>query len=132
MIAFAIGQLQSLAETIIEMGRDRRAWTEAGLAGSWRGYARCSSSRSAINTPISCRSSCVSRSATRCGCRTSSCSITKQMLYFDRYAKSLAPKLNMFTDPRIIHALMQDLALSRGMGAKSGPPPAARPQLQAS
>ncbi len=35
--------------------------------------------------------------------------ITKQMLYFDRYAKLLAPQLNVFTDPRLISALMQDL-----------------------
>ena len=28
--------------------------------------------------------------------------ITKQLLYFDRYAKSLAPKLNVFTDPRLV------------------------------
>jgi predicted unusual protein kinase regulating ubiquinone biosynthesis (AarF/ABC1/UbiB family) len=35
--------------------------------------------------------------------------ITKQMLYFDRYAKLLAPKLNVFTDPRLVMSLMQDL-----------------------
>lgn len=28
--------------------------------------------------------------------------ITKQLLYFDRYAKALAPKLNIFSDPRIL------------------------------
>lgn len=39
--------------------------------------------------------------------------ILKQMIYFDRYAKLLAPKLNIFNDPRIIASLMQDLALSR-------------------
>jgi aarF domain-containing kinase len=40
--------------------------------------------------------------------------ILKQMIYFDRYAKLLAPKLNIFSDPRIIAALMEDLALARG------------------
>lgn len=40
--------------------------------------------------------------------------ILKQMIYFDRYAKLLAPKLNIFADPRIIAALMEDLALARG------------------
>ena len=35
--------------------------------------------------------------------------ITKQMLYFDRYAKLLAPQLNVFTDPRLVGGLMQDL-----------------------
>jgi predicted unusual protein kinase regulating ubiquinone biosynthesis (AarF/ABC1/UbiB family) len=35
--------------------------------------------------------------------------ITKQMLYFDRYAKLLAPSLNVFSDPRLVVALMQDI-----------------------
>jgi aarF domain-containing kinase len=39
--------------------------------------------------------------------------ITKQMLYFDRYAKLLAPKLNVFTDPRIVMSMMQDIMKAR-------------------
>jgi aarF domain-containing kinase len=39
--------------------------------------------------------------------------VTKQMLYFDRYAKLLAPKLNIFSDPRLIAALSQDLMRAR-------------------
>jgi predicted unusual protein kinase regulating ubiquinone biosynthesis (AarF/ABC1/UbiB family) len=39
--------------------------------------------------------------------------ILKQMIYFDRYAKLLAPKLNIFADPRIIASLMEDLQLMR-------------------
>jgi predicted unusual protein kinase regulating ubiquinone biosynthesis (AarF/ABC1/UbiB family) len=35
--------------------------------------------------------------------------ITKQLLYFDRYAKALAPKLNVFTDPRLVLGMMQDI-----------------------
>jgi predicted unusual protein kinase regulating ubiquinone biosynthesis (AarF/ABC1/UbiB family) len=35
--------------------------------------------------------------------------ITKQMLYFDRYAKLLAPTLNVFSDPRLVVGLMQDI-----------------------
>jgi hypothetical protein len=31
------------------------------------------------------------------------------MLYFDRYAKILAPSLNVFSDPRLIMGLMQDV-----------------------
>ncbi|MFT3924697.1 MAG: AarF/UbiB family protein [Myxococcales bacterium] len=56
--------------------------------------------------------------------------ILKQMIYFDRYAKLLAPKLNIFADPRIIAALMEDLALARGQikPASMRPPE----QLQAS
>jgi predicted unusual protein kinase regulating ubiquinone biosynthesis (AarF/ABC1/UbiB family) len=39
--------------------------------------------------------------------------ILKQMIYFDRYAKLLAPKLNIFADPRIIKNLMEDLMLAQ-------------------
>jgi predicted unusual protein kinase regulating ubiquinone biosynthesis (AarF/ABC1/UbiB family) len=35
--------------------------------------------------------------------------ITKQMLYFDRYAKLLAPQVNVFTDPRLVISLMGDI-----------------------
>ena len=39
--------------------------------------------------------------------------ILKQMIYFDRYAKLLAPKLNIFSDPRIIKNLMEDMVLAQ-------------------
>jgi aarF domain-containing kinase len=35
--------------------------------------------------------------------------VVKQMLYFDRYAKVLAPNLNVFRDPRIMAALTMDM-----------------------
>ncbi|HEY2743094.1 MAG TPA: AarF/UbiB family protein [Polyangia bacterium] len=35
--------------------------------------------------------------------------VTKQMLYFDRYAKLLAPKLNIFSDPRLVSAISADV-----------------------
>lgn len=39
--------------------------------------------------------------------------ILKQMLYFDRYAKLLAPNLNIFTDERIVASLMEDMLLAQ-------------------
>jgi predicted unusual protein kinase regulating ubiquinone biosynthesis (AarF/ABC1/UbiB family) len=39
--------------------------------------------------------------------------VVKQMLYFDRYAKILAPGLNVFRDPRIIGALTMDIMQAR-------------------
>jgi predicted unusual protein kinase regulating ubiquinone biosynthesis (AarF/ABC1/UbiB family) len=39
--------------------------------------------------------------------------VTKQMLYFDRYAKLLAPDLNVFRDPRIVSALATDVMQAR-------------------
>ena len=51
--------------------------------------------------------------------------ILKQMVYFDRYAKLLAPKLNIFADPRIIANLMEDLQLARMAQAQTSSPAAA-------
>jgi len=51
--------------------------------------------------------------------------ITKQLLYFDRYAKSLAPKLNVFTDPRLVLGMMADIQKARMQAearAKAEPP----------
>jgi predicted unusual protein kinase regulating ubiquinone biosynthesis (AarF/ABC1/UbiB family) len=39
--------------------------------------------------------------------------VTKQMLYFDRYAKLLAPRLNIFSDPRLVAAIGQDVMRAR-------------------
>jgi predicted unusual protein kinase regulating ubiquinone biosynthesis (AarF/ABC1/UbiB family) len=45
--------------------------------------------------------------------------ITKQMLYFDRYAKILAPKLNVFTDPRLVMSMMQDIQKVRSESSRA-------------
>ncbi|MDB4965195.1 MAG: hypothetical protein JWN44_884, partial [Myxococcales bacterium] len=42
--------------------------------------------------------------------------VTKQMLYFDRYAKLLAPKLNIFSDPRLVAAISADVMRARMAG----------------
>ena len=39
--------------------------------------------------------------------------VVKQMLYFDRYAKILAPNLNVFRDPRVVAALASDMMQAR-------------------
>ncbi len=39
--------------------------------------------------------------------------VTKQLLYFDRYAKLLAPELNIFTDSRLIMSMMNDIVKVR-------------------
>jgi predicted unusual protein kinase regulating ubiquinone biosynthesis (AarF/ABC1/UbiB family) len=43
--------------------------------------------------------------------------VSKQMLYFDRYAKVLAPNLNIFRDPRIVTALAADVVAARMLAA---------------
>jgi predicted unusual protein kinase regulating ubiquinone biosynthesis (AarF/ABC1/UbiB family) len=49
--------------------------------------------------------------------------ITKQMLYFDRYAKLLAPKLNVFSDPRLVASLMQDVMKAKMQQAAAAAQP---------
>src|SRR3954470_16712309 len=49
--------------------------------------------------------------------------ITKQLLYFDRYAKALAPKLNVFTDPRLVLGMMQDIQKARMQAKPASPAP---------
>jgi predicted unusual protein kinase regulating ubiquinone biosynthesis (AarF/ABC1/UbiB family) len=36
--------------------------------------------------------------------------LTKQMLYFDRYAKALAPEVNLFMDPRVVNFLYEAMS----------------------
>ena len=51
--------------------------------------------------------------------------ITKQILYFDRYAKLLAPTLNIFRDPRLLVGMMGDIQKVRmEQGATAAPAPA--------
>lgn len=50
--------------------------------------------------------------------------ITKQLLYFDRYAKSLAPQLNVFTDPRLVLGMMQDIQKARMQASAAAKTPA--------
>jgi predicted unusual protein kinase regulating ubiquinone biosynthesis (AarF/ABC1/UbiB family) len=38
--------------------------------------------------------------------------VTKQMLYFDRYARKLAPKLNVFRDARLVTPLAMDVLVA--------------------
>jgi predicted unusual protein kinase regulating ubiquinone biosynthesis (AarF/ABC1/UbiB family) len=53
--------------------------------------------------------------------------VVKQMVYFDRYAKLLAPNLNVFRDPRIVAGLMEDMAEAQAAAAT----PATRPAGEA-
>jgi predicted unusual protein kinase regulating ubiquinone biosynthesis (AarF/ABC1/UbiB family) len=45
--------------------------------------------------------------------------ITKQLIYFDRYAKLLAPELNIFKDPRLLVGMMDDIRRARAENSQS-------------
>jgi aarF domain-containing kinase len=50
--------------------------------------------------------------------------VTRQLLYFDRYAKLLAPTLNLFTDPRLLMTIGAEfVALGVGVGLGPGNKP---------
>jgi aarF domain-containing kinase len=115
MIAFASGNYKRLAEIIIEMagapdGLDMEAFVK-DLGDTYRPLLTLSFGE--VNYAEFLPG--IQRTATRHKMRMPNefILITKQLLYFDRYAKSLAPKLNVFTDPRLVLGMMSDIQKAR-------------------
>jgi predicted unusual protein kinase regulating ubiquinone biosynthesis (AarF/ABC1/UbiB family) len=115
MIAFASGNYRRLAEIICEMsgtppGLDMDALV-ADLGETYRPLLTLSFGE--VNYAEFLPG--IQRTATRHNMRMPNefILITKQLLYFDRYAKALAPKLNVFTDPRLVLGMMQDIQKAR-------------------
>ncbi|HEX5062101.1 MAG TPA: AarF/UbiB family protein [Kofleriaceae bacterium] len=115
MIAFASGNYKRLAEIIIEMagapdGLDMESFV-ADLGTTYRPLLTLSFGE--VNYADFLPG--IQRTATRHKMRMPNefILITKQLLYFDRYAKSLAPKLNVFTDPRLVLGMMSDIQKAR-------------------
>jgi aarF domain-containing kinase len=117
MIAFASGNYKRLAEIIIEMagapdGLDFDGFVK-DLGETYRPLLTLSFGQ--VNYADFLPG--IQRTATRHKMRMPNefILITKQLLYFDRYAKSLAPKLNVFTDPRLVLGMMSDIQKARAM-----------------
>lgn len=117
MIAFASGNYKRLAEIIVEMagapdGLDMEGFVK-DLGDTYRPLLTLSFGE--VNYADFLPG--IQRTATRHKMRMPNefILITKQLLYFDRYAKSLAPKLNVFTDPRLVLGMMQDIQKARMM-----------------
>ena len=115
MIAFASGNYKRLAEIIIEMagapeGLDLDSFVQ-DLGETYRPLLTLSFGE--VNYANFLPG--IQRTATRHKMRMPNefILITKQLLYFDRYAKSLAPKLNVFTDPRLVLGMMSDIQKAR-------------------
>ncbi|MBA3455124.1 MAG: AarF/ABC1/UbiB kinase family protein [Deltaproteobacteria bacterium] len=128
MIAFASGNYKRLAEIIIEMagapqGLDVDAFV-ADLGETYRPLLTLSFGEVNYSEFLPG----IQRTATRHRMMMPNefILITKQLLYFDRYAKSLAPKLNVFTDPRLVLGMMQDIMKARMQAdaKKAATPPA--------
>jgi predicted unusual protein kinase regulating ubiquinone biosynthesis (AarF/ABC1/UbiB family) len=115
MIAFASGNYKRLAEIIIEMaGQPEGLVLEEfvkDLGETYRPLLTLSFGE--VNYADFLPG--IQRTATRHKMRMPNefILITKQLLYFDRYAKSLAPKLNVFTDPRLVLGMMSDIQKAR-------------------
>jgi len=124
MIAFASGNYRRLAEIICEMsgtppGLDMDNLV-ADLGETYRPLLTLSFGE--VNYAEFLPG--IQRTATRHNMRMPNefILITKQLLYFDRYAKALAPKLNVFTDPRLVLGMMQDIQKARMLAdAKRSP-----------
>lgn len=122
MIAFASGNYRRLAEIIIEMGGkpdglDLDAFVN-DLGETYRPLLTLSFAE--VNYADFLPG--IQRTATRHRMRMPNefILITKQLLYFDRYAKALAPKLNVFTDPRLVLGMMQDIQKARMQAEAKG------------
>ena len=115
LMAFAAGDFRKLAEVMTAMGAvgkavDMDALTK-DLATSWE--LLLASEMAAIKYADLIPA--IMRTSVKHGMRLPRdfVLVTKQMLYFDRYAKLLAPKLNVFRDPRIVEALAADVMMAR-------------------
>lgn len=129
MIAFASGNYKRLAEIIVEMagappGLDMDGFVK-DLGETYSPLLKLSFGQ--VNYAEFLPG--IQRTATRHQMRMPNefILITKQLLYFDRYAKSLAPTLNVFTDPRLVLGMMSDIQKARMQAdaKKAATPPAA-------
>ena len=115
MIAFASGNYKRLAEIIVEMAGAPPELDMDGfikdLGDTYRPLLTLSFGK--VNYAEFLTG--IQRTATRHQMRMPNefILITKQLLYFDRYAKALAPKLNVFTDPRLVIGMMGDIQKAR-------------------
>ncbi len=128
MIAFASGNYKRLAEIIVEMAGAPPGLDMDGFIADLKDTYSPLLTLSFGEVNYAEFLPGIQRTATRHQMRMPNefILITKQLLYFDRYAKSLAPKLNVFTDPRLVLGMMADIQKARAQHeskAKAEPPP---------
>jgi aarF domain-containing kinase len=128
LLAFATGDFDKLARVMVAMGSAPRGGVDLDklgqeLAAAYEPIlaADGASAKYADILPM------ILRTGVKHGMRMPRdfVLVVKQMLYFDRYAKLLAPDLNVFRDPRIVSGLMEDVLQARmplgGTSATAGP-----------
>ena len=113
LMAFSTGDFRKLAEVMSAMGSFGAEVNmddlTKDLADAYRPMLENAAVKYADVIPA------IMRTAVRHGLRMPRdfVLVVKQMLYFDRYAKILAPNLNVFRDPRIVAALASDMMQAR-------------------
>jgi predicted unusual protein kinase regulating ubiquinone biosynthesis (AarF/ABC1/UbiB family) len=112
LLAFATGDFVRLAETMVAMGSIDAAGIDMdALASDLRGAYEPILTNEAAPAKYADIIPTILRTGVKHGMRLPRdfVLVAKQMVYFDRYAKLLAPGLNVFRDPRIVAALMEDV-----------------------
>jgi predicted unusual protein kinase regulating ubiquinone biosynthesis (AarF/ABC1/UbiB family) len=115
LLAFATGDFVRLAETMVAMGSiDPAGIDMAALANDLRDAYEPILSNDAAPAKYADIIPTILRTGVKHGMRLPRdfVLVAKQMVYFDRYAKLLAPGLNVFRDPRIVAALMEDVMVA--------------------
>jgi aarF domain-containing kinase len=124
LLAFATGDFDKLAQVMVAMGSIERGKVDMDKLGKDLAAAyepmlsdEASPAKYADIIPM------ILRTGVKHGMRMPRdfVLVVKQMLYFDRYAKLLAPQLNVFRDPRIVAGLMEDVMQARMPLADSDP-----------
>src|ERR1019366_641869 len=120
LVAFATGDFTKLADVMVAMGSIDRDRIDTGKLGRDLAAAyepllsdELNPAKYADIIPM------IMRTGVKHGMRMPRdfVLVVKQMLSFDRYAKLLAPNLNVFRDPRIVTALMSDVMQARMQAA---------------
>jgi aarF domain-containing kinase len=122
LVAFAVGDFAKLADVMVAMGSIDRSKVDvaklaADLAAAYEPILANDAAKYADILPA------ILRTGVKHGMHMPRdfVLVVKQMLYFDRYAKKLAPQLNVFRDPRIVAGLLEDIAAARTPLSPSGP-----------
>ncbi|MGZ3451572.1 MAG: ABC1 kinase family protein [Polyangiales bacterium] len=114
LLAFAVSDFERVAEVMVEMGSAPRKVDRRALAADMRSSFEpilAAGAKYADLLPA------MMAAGTRHGLRLprEMVLVTKQMIYFDRYAKILAPDLNVFRDPRVVSGLAEDVMAARAL-----------------
>ncbi len=120
IVAFAVGDYKTLAKTIVAMGGVGSDADLEGFATSLKEAYEPIRTSDLGDLNIAAMIPKVNEVARRHGMTMPRefILIMKQLLYFDRYAKLLAPKLNIFTDSRLIMSLLSDIQSARASATK--------------